>query len=130
MLPDWPVTREACFADDEVAPRKGTPVFAPYCSHCRQRVLLGPRRIASSSWHADTGQSLILRCFCGGLVAADAAPVEGSASSAEVPEEPGRHPSRGRGADVEELIGRHRPDRGWADDLESVRAHVEVDERA
>lgn len=48
-------------------------MFAPYCSTCRQRVLLGPRRIASGSWHA-ADRPLLLRCFCGTVVAADGVP--------------------------------------------------------
>jgi prevent-host-death family protein len=36
--------------------------------------------------------------------------------------------SRGRGADVKELLRRHRPDREWAADLQAVRNLVELDE--
>ncbi|MHB8467438.1 MAG: type II toxin-antitoxin system Phd/YefM family antitoxin [Acidimicrobiales bacterium] len=37
--------------------------------------------------------------------------------------------SRGRGADIKALLGRHRVDTAWADDLSSVRALVEIDDR-
>jgi hypothetical protein len=37
--------------------------------------------------------------------------------------------NRGRGADVRELMRRHRPDRGWAKDLDSVRELLEIEDR-
>ncbi|MBI2704825.1 MAG: type II toxin-antitoxin system prevent-host-death family antitoxin [Actinobacteria bacterium] len=37
--------------------------------------------------------------------------------------------NRGRGADVKELLRRHRPDRGWAKDLNEVRELLEIEER-
>ncbi len=37
--------------------------------------------------------------------------------------------SRGRGADAKAMLHRHRPDRAWASDLESVRDLLEVEER-
>lgn len=36
---------------------------------------------------------------------------------------------RGRGEDVRALLGRHRPDPAWAEDLESVRDLMENQER-
>jgi len=36
---------------------------------------------------------------------------------------------RGRGADVKNLMRRHRPDRGWAGDLDEVRELLEIEER-
>ena len=47
-------------------------MFAPYCSTCGSRQLLGVSRIVASAWEA--GGSLHLRCHCGSLVAADARP--------------------------------------------------------
>ena len=35
----------------------------------------------------------------------------------------------GSGAAVKELLGRHRPDGAWRDDLAAVRGLVEVEER-
>ena len=37
--------------------------------------------------------------------------------------------SSGRGADVRAVLARHVPDGGWMDDLQSVRALLEIDER-
>jgi len=36
----------------------------------------------------------------------------------------------GRGADVRAVLARHRVDSGWIDDVQSVRALLEIDERA
>lgn len=41
-------------------------MFAPYCSRCETRVLLGPSRIVHSRWHA--GGRTLLRCRCGTIV--------------------------------------------------------------
>lgn len=51
-------------------------MFAPYCAHCGTRVLLGTRRIVSLT-SSDSGPvAVLLRCFCGAEVDADAkAPV-------------------------------------------------------
>ncbi|MEO1060331.1 MAG: type II toxin-antitoxin system Phd/YefM family antitoxin [Actinomycetota bacterium] len=38
--------------------------------------------------------------------------------------------TRGRGADVKALLRRHRPDEGWADDLDEVRDLLEVERRS
>jgi len=38
--------------------------------------------------------------------------------------------SGGRGADVKALLGRHRPDRSWTNDLDAVRELLVIDERA
>ena len=45
-------------------------MFSPYCSHCRTRVLLGPRRIIGMA-SSDAGHRVELRCFCGHVVRAD-----------------------------------------------------------
>lgn len=47
-------------------------MFAPYCAHCGTRVLLGTGRIVRliSSDTAPIG--VLLRCFCGAEVDADA----------------------------------------------------------
>ena len=37
--------------------------------------------------------------------------------------------TQGLGADVKALIRRHRPDEGWADDLDKVRDLLEVESR-
>jgi len=37
--------------------------------------------------------------------------------------------SKGRGADVKQVLDRHRPDPRWRRDLEAVRALIEIDER-
>ncbi len=37
--------------------------------------------------------------------------------------------TRGRGDQVKALLRRHRPDAGWANDLEAVRDVLEVDDR-
>jgi antitoxin (DNA-binding transcriptional repressor) of toxin-antitoxin stability system len=36
---------------------------------------------------------------------------------------------RGRGGDVKALLRRHRPDAGWASDLEDLRGLLELEER-
>jgi prevent-host-death family protein len=38
--------------------------------------------------------------------------------------------NRGRGRDTKRLLTRHRPDRDWAKDLETVRTLLDIDERA
>lgn len=35
----------------------------------------------------------------------------------------------GRGAEVKELLKRHRPDAGWMRDVSAVRASIELEER-
>jgi hypothetical protein len=45
-------------------------MFSPYCTHCRSRVLLGPRRIIGLS-SSDAGHRVELRCFCGHVVRTD-----------------------------------------------------------
>jgi len=35
----------------------------------------------------------------------------------------------GRGTDVRAVLARHTPDRAWIDDVQSVRALIEIDER-
>ena len=37
--------------------------------------------------------------------------------------------SRGRGADVKALVGRHRPDAAWNADIAAVRDLLELDDR-
>ena len=37
--------------------------------------------------------------------------------------------SRGRGADLKQLLRRHEPDTDWADDLTEVRALLTLDDR-
>lgn len=37
--------------------------------------------------------------------------------------------NRGRGADVKQLLRRHRPDAGWAHDLDEVRGLLEIEDR-
>ncbi|WP_019874622.1 hypothetical protein [Sporichthya polymorpha] len=52
-------------------------MFAPYCSTCESRVLLSTRRIVRFSAEEPAGAGLIdvvLRCYCGTEVAADANP--------------------------------------------------------
>lgn len=36
---------------------------------------------------------------------------------------------RGRGAEVKALLRRHRPDPAWSDDIDSVRALIEIEHR-
>ena len=48
------------------------PMFAPYCSTCGARRLLGLSRIVASTW--EQGGSIHLRCTCGTIVDADAQP--------------------------------------------------------
>lgn len=38
--------------------------------------------------------------------------------------------NRGRGADVKELLRRHRPDRAWTGDLDAVRELLEFEDRS
>lgn len=38
--------------------------------------------------------------------------------------------TRGRGAEVKALLGRHRPDPDWVGDVQSVRGLLELDERS
>lgn len=47
-------------------------MFAPYCAACQRRVLLGTRRIERFATSPD-GHDVVLRCWCGALVAWDAA---------------------------------------------------------
>lgn len=37
---------------------------------------------------------------------------------------------RGRGADLKEVLRRHRPDPAWRDDLDDVRSLLEVEDRS
>jgi len=37
---------------------------------------------------------------------------------------------RGRGVEVKALLRRHRPDAGWASELDEVRSFLEVEERS
>jgi prevent-host-death family protein len=37
--------------------------------------------------------------------------------------------ARRRGSEVKELLRRHRPDRAWSEDLDVVRALLEIDPR-
>ena len=37
--------------------------------------------------------------------------------------------NRGRGADVKDLLRRHRPDRAWAEDLDAVRDLLVIEDR-
>ena len=56
-------------------------MFAPYCSTCGTRRLLGVNRIVASEW--EDGGGIHLRCICGTMVDADArAPDVGRRSSA------------------------------------------------
>lgn len=69
-------------------------MFAPFCAHCGSRVLLGPRRIVRLI-SSETGPvGVVLRCFCGTEIDADAVapsrsiPVPSSPVAAErVPDE-------------------------------------------
>lgn len=47
-------------------------MFAPYCADCGSRVLLGPRRILSLSTSASGRIRVLLGCFCGATLDADA----------------------------------------------------------
>jgi hypothetical protein len=47
-------------------------MFAPHCSTCGSRRLLGFNRIVASDW--DRGGTIYLRCTCGTVIAADAQP--------------------------------------------------------
>jgi prevent-host-death family protein len=38
--------------------------------------------------------------------------------------------SRGRGSDVKEILRRHRPDPGWAEELSHLRDLVDIDDRS
>ena len=38
--------------------------------------------------------------------------------------------SRGRGADVKDLMRRHQPDSGWTQDLAETRGLLEIEERS
>jgi prevent-host-death family protein len=37
--------------------------------------------------------------------------------------------TRGSGAEAKARLGRHRPDRAWADDLRAIRELLELDDR-
>lgn len=55
-------------------------MFAPYCATCDSRVLLGTRRIVRFA-SAETGLvDVVLRCYCGAEVAADASPPDHTAA--------------------------------------------------
>lgn len=58
--------------DPATVPAHDARVFAPYCDACERRVLLGPRRIERFTTSPD-GHDVQLRCWCGALVAWDAA---------------------------------------------------------
>jgi len=49
-------------------------MFAPHCSTCRCRVLLGADRIVHFAWDGEGHRVVILRCTCGELVDWDARP--------------------------------------------------------
>lgn len=52
-------------------------MFAPYCASCESRVLLGTGRIVRFTDPASGRLDVVLRCWCGADVPADAkAPVE------------------------------------------------------
>lgn len=57
-------------------------MFAPYCADCGSRVLLGPRRILSLSTRASGRIRVLLECFCGSSVDADAVAPPGRAPAA------------------------------------------------
>ena len=44
-------------------------MFAPHCSHCGGRVLLGPRRIIGIDDEGEGRRRVTLRCYCGTAVA-------------------------------------------------------------
>ncbi len=44
-------------------------MFAPYCATCRRRVLLGTRRLTRIHRPPDGRTVVMLRCFCGRVVA-------------------------------------------------------------
>lgn len=46
-------------------------MFAPYCPTCRQRTLLGPRRIVSAELQEHGAFRVLLRCFCDTVVRHD-----------------------------------------------------------
>lgn len=46
-------------------------MFAPYCPTCRQRTLLGPRRIVSADLQESGDFRVLLRCFCDTIVRHD-----------------------------------------------------------
>lgn len=47
-------------------------MFAPYCADCDSRVLLGTRRILSLSTSTSGRIRVLLQCFCGTTLDADA----------------------------------------------------------
>jgi len=38
--------------------------------------------------------------------------------------------NKGRGSEVKEVLRRHRPDSGWAEELSHIRGLVEIDNRS
>ncbi|MGQ0847101.1 MAG: hypothetical protein ACT4QF_23530 [Sporichthyaceae bacterium] len=58
-------------------------MFAPYCTECGTRVLMGTRRILRLSQSPDGRISVLLRCFCGFEVDSDAT----APAKAEVPKQ-------------------------------------------
>jgi hypothetical protein len=44
-------------------------MFPSYCTNCRSKVLLGPRRIVAME-SSDACHQVALRCFCGHIVRA------------------------------------------------------------
>ncbi|MBA0124533.1 hypothetical protein H0B56_03160 [Haloechinothrix sp. YIM 98757] len=67
-------------------------MFAPYCPTCRNRMLLGTRRIVRIAWGGTADPCVVLRCFCGTLVHADEQPPAAGSEqahqpAAEVPEQ-------------------------------------------
>ena len=47
-------------------------MFAPYCTTCGVRQLLGHSRLVASAW--ERGGTIYLRCWCGTLLDAQAQP--------------------------------------------------------
>ena len=55
-------------------------MFAPYCATCESRVLLGTGRIVQFASPATGLVDVVLRCYCGAEVAADASPPDHAAA--------------------------------------------------
>lgn len=59
-------------------------MFAPFCSACRHRVLLGPGRIVAFASRGGGDHAVTLRCWCGELVGWDERAPEDGAGLGEV----------------------------------------------
>ena len=72
-------------------------MFAPYCSSCQARILLGVESVVAYD-SADGHHTVVLRCHAGHLVSWDAEPPRPAAAPAPAPTPPPSRRSLGLGS--------------------------------